>query len=103
MKEILVGAAILLAMLLMAAHVASAAQNEQQEPVGLDQITVMGKAVAEPPQVRTGRQKAASCRQRSLPKRISRQLTLKRSGTSSNRSPVSMSPSRAGSIWTSAT
>ncbi len=44
----LAGGAILLAALLIAAPVASAAENEQKEPVGLDQITVTGKTVSEP-------------------------------------------------------
>ncbi len=47
-KELLKGGAILVAMLLMAAPVASAAADEQKESVGLEQITVTGKAAAEP-------------------------------------------------------
>lgn len=49
MKEILKGGAILLVMLLMVAPAVSAAEDEQQEPVGLEQITVKEKAAAEPP------------------------------------------------------
>jgi iron complex outermembrane receptor protein len=44
----LAGGAILLAVLLMAAPAASAAEDQQKESVALDQITVTGKAVAEP-------------------------------------------------------
>jgi len=44
----LAGSAILLALLLIAAPVASAADDEQKEPVALEQITVKEKAVVEP-------------------------------------------------------